>query len=237
MRALAIVHQRDTGPGIFAEAIRETGATLEEWVLPEGAAPPGDPLGYDAVLTLGGGMNVDEEARHPWLADERALLEELLERQVPLLGLCLGGQMVAEAAGARPRRAARPEIGWYELELTPEGGDDPLFCRLGSPIEVFEWHSYEFPLPPGAVPLARNELCLQAFRHGELAWGLQFHPEVTGTIVEGWIDDYQADPDAVCLDLDWEALRAESERKLAVFNELGKGLCRRWIELAALRAA
>jgi GMP synthase-like glutamine amidotransferase len=236
MRVLAIVHQSDTGPGVFAEAIREAGARLDEWPLPECAKPPADPLGYDAVLTLGGGMNVDQGDRHPWLADERALLKELIERRVPLLGLCLGGQMVAEAAGATPGRAAHPEIGWYELELTPQGRDDPLLCSLAPQFEVFEWHSYEFPLPPGAVPLARNELCLQAFRLGELAWGLQFHPEVTGRIVDGWIDEYQVDQDAVGLDLDWEALRAESERKIGAFNQLGRGLCRRWLELAAVRA-
>src|SRR5262249_50201575 len=155
------------------------------------------PLGYDAVLTLGGGMNVDEEDRHPWLADERALLEELIARGVPLLGLCLGGQLVAEAAGAEPCRAARPEIGRGEAELMPRGRDDPLLGCLERRFEAFDWHSYEFPLPPGAVPLVRNELCLQAFRLGELTWGLQFHPEVTGAILDDWIDDYRVDPDAV----------------------------------------
>jgi GMP synthase-like glutamine amidotransferase len=232
---LAIVHQNDTGPGVFAETIRERGGLLDEWALPGRAAPPADPLGYDAVLTLGGGMNVDQGDRHPWLAEERTLLRELIERRVPLLGLCLGGQLVAEAAGAAARRAAHPEIGWYELELTAQGRDDPLFGALAQRFEVFEWHSYEFPLPPGAVPLARNELCLQAFRLGEEAWGLQFHPEVTKAIVNGWIDDYRVDEDAVRLDLDWEALREESERKIAAFNRLGRNLCERWLELVAAR--
>src|SRR5262249_15012987 len=156
VRVLAIVHQRDSGPGVFGETIHEAGARLEEWAPAERAEPPADPLGYDAVLTLGGGMNVDEEDRHPWLADERALLEELIARGVPLLGLCLGGQLVAEAAGAEPCRAARPEIGWCELELMPRGRDDPLLGCLERRFEAFEWHSYEFPLPPGAVPLVRN---------------------------------------------------------------------------------
>lgn len=233
MRVLAIVHQRDGGPGIFAEAIRETGASLEEWFPSERTEPPADPFGYDAVLTLGGSMNVDEEQRHAWLAEEKSLLSGLIERRVPLLGLCLGGQLIAAAAGTEPHRAPEPEIGWFEVELLPEGEDDPLFGPLGPEFEAFEWHSYEFPLPPGAVPLARSERCLQAFRVGELAWGVQFHPELEISGIHGWIDDYHADPDAVRLNLDWEALRAESEAKIAAFNRLGRGLCRRWLGVAA----
>jgi GMP synthase-like glutamine amidotransferase len=232
VRVLAIVHQRDSGAGIFAEAIREGGAVLDEWLLSEQAEPPADPLGYDAVFTLGGAMNVDEEDRHPWIGAEKALLAELIESGVPLLGLCLGGQLIASAAGATPGRAERPEIGWFGLQLTPEGGDDPLFGPLGSEFEAFEWHSYEFPLPPGAVPLARTDLCLQGFRLGELTWAIQFHPELVAADIHAWIDDYHADPDAVRLGLDWEALRAESDEKIGAFNRLGRDLCARWLEVA-----
>lgn len=232
MRVLAIVHQSDAGPGVFADAIRDRGDSLDEWLLSEQPEPPADPLGYDAVFVLGGSAHVDQADRHPWLTDEKALLEELLEREVPLLGLCLGGQMTAAAAGATPRRAARPEIGWFAVELTPEGREDPLLGPLGPEFEAFQWHSYEFPLPPGAVPLARNDVCLQAFRLGELAWGLQFHPEVSASGIHAWIDDYRADEDAVRLGLDWDALRAESKEKIAAFNRLGRGLCTRWLDLA-----
>ena len=107
MRVLAIVHQRDAGPGVFAEAIREAGGQLDEWTLAERPQPPADPLGYDAVLVLGGAMNVDEGERHGWIAEEEALLRELLAREVPLLGLCLGGQLLAAAPA--PSRAARPD--------------------------------------------------------------------------------------------------------------------------------
>ncbi|HEY8501770.1 MAG TPA: gamma-glutamyl-gamma-aminobutyrate hydrolase family protein, partial [Solirubrobacterales bacterium] len=112
MRVLAIVHQQDAGPGVFAEAIESAGGQLDEWTLAERPQPPADPVGYDAVLVLGGAMNVDEGERHGWIAEEETLLRELLERGVPLLGLCLGGQLLAAAAGAKPRRASRPEIGW-----------------------------------------------------------------------------------------------------------------------------
>lgn len=107
MRVLAIVHETEAGPGVFADAIRERGGTLDEWLVPQ----PAEPLGYDAVLVLGGSMNADEGERFHWIGKERELVGRLLERRVPLMGLCLGGQMVAAAAGAVPRRAAEAQAG------------------------------------------------------------------------------------------------------------------------------
>lgn len=235
MRVLAIVHQHDAGPGVFAEAIEEAGGQLDEWTPPERPDPPADPLGYDAVLVLGGAMNVDEGDRHSWIATEEALLRELLEREVPLLGLCLGGQLLATAAGAQPRRASRPEIGWHQVEVTAEGADDPLLGPLAPSFEAFQWHSYEFSLPPGALPLARSEVCLQACRIGERAWALQFHPEVSAADAHHWIDDYRADADALRIGIEPAALGPETEEKIGAFNQLGRELCGRWLEVASRR--
>jgi GMP synthase (glutamine-hydrolysing) len=233
VRALAIVHQRDAGLGVFGPAVRSRDVQVDEWQLAEGALPPGDPAGYDAVLTLGGAMHADQQARHPWLADEKVLLAGLLERRVPLLGVCLGAQLLAEAAGAPPRRATEPEIGWCDVELTDAAADDPLLAALQPGFEAFEWHSYEFPLPPGATPLARSATCLQAYRIGEWAWGIQFHAEVTGTDIEAWIDDARSDEDAVRLGLDTEALRQRTRASIGAWNELGRGLVGRFIDVAA----
>jgi GMP synthase (glutamine-hydrolysing) len=233
MKVLAIVHQRDAGPGVFAEAVEEAGGELDEWTLAERPQPPADPFGYDAVLVLGGAMNVDEDDRHGWIAEEEALLRDLLAHEVPLLGLCLGGQLLAGAAGAEPRRASRPEIGWHRVEVTPEGEDDPLLGPLAPSFEALQWHSYEFPLPDSAIPLARSEVCLQGCRIGERAWALQFHPEVSRADALHWIDDYEADPDAVRIGLDPAVLGPETEAKIGAFNDLGRGLCRRWLEVAA----
>jgi GMP synthase (glutamine-hydrolysing) len=235
MRVLAIVHEDHAGPGVFGEMTRERGDVLEEWMVPTTAEPPGDTLDYDAVLVLGGAMNVDEGEDHPWLDAERALVGELIERSVPLLGLCLGSQMVAQAAGAVPRRAARPEIGWHPVELTEAGREDPLLGPLAPGFEAFQWHSYEFPLPPGAVALARSEVCLQAARIGEAAWAIQFHPEVTEADALHWTADFESDPDAVRIGIDPTALGLEIEAKIGAFNELGRGICNRWLDLAAAR--
>lgn len=232
MRVLAIVHQRDAGPGVFAEAIADAGWQLDEWMPTERAEPPADPLGYDAVLVLGGAMNVDEGERHGWIAAEEALLRELLAHEVPLLGLCLGGQLLAAAAGVQPRRASHPEIGWHQVEVTAEGADDPLLGPLAPSFEAFQWHSYEFPLPPGAVPLAHSEVCLQGCRIGQRAWALQFHPEVSAADARHWIEDYRADPDAVRIGVDPAALGPETEQKISAFNQLGRELCSRWLRTA-----
>ena len=234
MRVLAIVHQPDAGPGVFSDALRAAGAELEEWSPPNGPAPR-DPLAYAAVITLGGAMHVDQEREHPWLVTEKELLGRLLERGVPQLGVCLGAQLLSEVAGGGAARAAEPEIGWYEVRITPQAGDDPVLGPLAPGFPALEWHSYEFSLPPAATPLARSQGCLQAFRLGA-AWGIQFHAETTGADLRHWIDDYRSDPDAVAAGLDPDSFRGRSDELLPTWNELGRDLCGRFLEAARASA-
>ncbi len=232
MRVLAIVHQRDAGPGVFAEQIREQGHELDQWHISETTDPPTDPLEFDAVMTFGGAMNVDEEDQHPWLAGEKQLLAELLHRGKPLLGVCLGTQLLAEAAGSKPRRASEPEIGWLPVRVTDAGATDPVIGPLAPYFTAFQWHSYEAPLPPGAVALALSPVCLQAYRIGECAWGIQFHAEVSSADLEHWIDDYATDPDAVRIGVDQAALRKDSRVAIGDWNRIGRELCGRFLEAA-----
>ena len=235
MRVLAIVHQRDAGPGVFADAVRARGGTLDTWLRAETDAAPGEPSAYDAVMVFGGAMHADHEDRHPWLRDVKGLLRDLLEQGVPTLGVCLGGQLLAEAAGAPARRAREPEIGWHEVEVTAEGAADALLAPLAPAFTAFQWHSYEFPLPPGATALARSAVCLQAFRLGA-AVGIQFHAEVSAADAEAWIDDYRSDEDAARIGVDPGALRRETHAAIAGWNETGRGLCGRFLD-AVLRGA
>jgi GMP synthase (glutamine-hydrolysing) len=228
MRALAIVHQPDAGPGVFAEAFAERKVKLDQWLIADGD-PPADPHRYDAVMTFGGAMDAHQEEQHPWLRDEKALLAELLERGTPLIGVCLGAQLVAEAAGATPQQSSEPEIGWRGVELTDEGVKDPLLAPLAPHFTAFQWHSFEAPLPPGAVSLATSPVCLQAFRIGDAAYGIQFHAEVTADDIERWIDDYRSDPAAVTK-VDPEELRQQSRAAIGYWNQTGRELCERFID-------
>jgi GMP synthase-like glutamine amidotransferase len=232
VRALAIVHQPDAGPGVFADAAAAAGVELEEWAMTEaGQLPPRAIAEYDAVMTFGGAMNVDDEDRHPWLRFEKDFLAAMLEDGMPLLGVCLGSQLLAEAADGAAARGPEPEIGWAEVELTPEGEADPLFGPLAPGFDAFQWHSYAVSLPDGAVLLAENAAAPQAYRVGERAWGIQFHAEVSAEDAAKWIRDYETDPDAVRIGLDPEALAAETASKIAAWNALGRELCARFLGL------
>jgi GMP synthase (glutamine-hydrolysing) len=231
MRALAIVHQSDAGPGVFAEEMRERGVELEEWTLSErGSAPPREIAEYGAVLTFGGAMHADQEDRHPWLRFEKDFLAAMLDDGMPLLAVCLGTQVLADAAGGKARRASEPEIGWLEVEVTEEGASDPVIGPLAPSFTAFQWHSYEAVPPETAAILARSNVCPQAYRIGERAWGIQFHAEVTAHDVRRWIEDYRSDEDAVRIGVDPEALRAETEPRIAEWNRLGRDLCGRFLD-------
>jgi GMP synthase-like glutamine amidotransferase len=230
MRTLAIVHQRDAGPGVFAEATRERGVGLDTWLIAEDADPPGEPAGYDAVIAFGGAMHVDQEDSHPWLAVEKRLLGELHERGMPLLGVCLGAQLLSAAVGGSPARATEPEIGWPEVEVTEEGAADPVLGPLAPRFEAFEWHSYEAGPPDGATVLALSPVCVQAYRLGRSAWGIQFHAEVTAADAAHWIRHYDTDEDAVRIGLDPEAFAAETRDRIDAWNQLGRDLCTRFLE-------
>ena len=231
MRALAIVHQTDAGPGVFADEMSERGVELDEWLLSErGTGPPAEIAEYDAVLTFGGAMHADQEDRHPWLRFEKDFLAAMIDDRMPVLAVCLGCQVLAEAAGGSARRASEPEIGWHDVEITDEGRADPVIGPLAPRFDGFQWHSYEALPPEGAAILARSPVCAQAYRLGEVAWGIQFHAEVTAGDAGKWIDDYRSDEDAVRIGLDPDGLSAETEEKIAGWNRLGRELCGRFLD-------
>ena len=228
MNVLAVIHGDKVRAGVFAEAVAAAGHQLEEWSL-AWDTPLRRPIDdYGAVLVFGGAMHADQDDRHPWLRQENLFLQRLLDRHVPVLGVCLGAQLLAKAASAPVGLSSKPEVGWFEIELTDEGRDDPVLGSLPPRFEAFQWHFYTHGLPAGAVELARSRVCTQAFRLGESAWGVQFHPEVTAEQVEGWIAE-----DADELPVSAEAFAAETVRRIADWNELGRTLCAGFLEVAA----
>jgi GMP synthase-like glutamine amidotransferase len=231
VRILSIVHEHSAGSGVFGEVLRERGEEVLEWIAPLGLPPPAPEV--DAVLVFGGAMNCDQESRHDWLRAEKAHLRKLLATGTPALGVCLGAQLLAEAAGGRVARMGAPEIGWSCVRLEPAASRDPVLGGLPARFEGFQWHSYELSPPRGAAVLARSAACVEAFRAARAPWwGIQFHAEVTGASIEGWIDDHRSDPDAVAASIDWHALRAASRREIERWNLLGAQLCVRFLDRA-----
>ncbi len=232
VRVLSIVHEDTAGSGVFGTVLQERGDEVLEWVPPLGSAPPAyEP---DGVLVLGGAMNCEQESELPWLAGEKAHLRRLLAAGTPALGVCLGAQLLAEAAGGSVTRMSSPEIGWRDVKLDPVAGGDPVLGSLPQRFEAFQWHSYAFAPPRGAQVLARSPACVEAFRVAAAPWwGIQFHAEVTGESIGDWIDDYRSDPDAVAAGIDWPALHALSQQRIARWNSFGAQLCTRFLEHAA----
>lgn len=226
MDVLAVVHQDGAGPGVFADAVRTRGDSLQQWRSDRGEAPPSE---FDAVMVFGGAMNVADPL--PWLAAEKAFLREVVASEAPVLGVCLGAQLLAEAAGGSVRRADRPEIGWFEVEV--DGDDDPLMAGLPERFTAFGWHSYDAIPPPAGVALASSSSSLQAYRlDGAPAWGIQFHAEVSPADMRHWIGNFHTDEDAVAMGIDPAALLAESAPRLDEWNELGRTLCARFLDAA-----
>lgn len=145
---------------------------------------------YSGLILLGGGMSVNDEAQFHWLKEENLLLQKYLEMDnFPILGLCLGGQMIAKALGKKVSQNEHKEIGMWRIHLTQEGHQDPIFKKMQDELKVFQWHSETFDIPESAVLLASSEGCAnQAFRYKNCVYALQYHPEVTLEVALSWAD-------------------------------------------------
>ncbi len=177
-------------------------------------------------MVFGGAMHPDQDREHPWLADEAAFVRGALEREVPLLGVCLGAQLIARAAGANVGPARQAEVGWTSVGLNEAGRNDPVVGVLPDRFDGFQWHYYTFELPAGAELLAENDAARQAYRLGECAWGIQFHAEVTRPMLEQWFAEGPAElPDPV-------KVRADTEALLDGWNAHGRRLCGAFLDLA-----
>jgi GMP synthase (glutamine-hydrolysing) len=217
---LAVVHGPDVGPELFGEVLAEDGHELREWDIRTQGAPPGD---VDAVIVFGGPQNVGEELQHPWLHEEYDALRRWVERGTPLLGICLGAETLAHALGARVGPLEHELAGFYETELTAAGGNDPVLGVLPERFEAFNANGYTFAVPDDATELARGPVP-QAFRAGERAWAVQFHPEIRREHVLRWFDEGSPRPR--------EEIAAELDEKLPAWQELGRRLARAFLATA-----
>jgi GMP synthase-like glutamine amidotransferase len=173
-------------PGLVAEELDRPGVRYSIIHPYRGEELP-EPSSVSAIIVMGGAMGANDDGRHPFLTPLKALLGELVVKQIPYLGICLGGQLLAAALGAKVTSGAHGEKGTLSVSLTDAGIGDRLFRGIRKEFVSFQWHNDSFAVPAGAVRLAFSEACPnQAFRMGPCAWGVQFHPEVDEAIVRDW---------------------------------------------------
>jgi GMP synthase (glutamine-hydrolysing) len=227
VHVLAVIHGATVRSGIFGEVSAERDHQLEEWSLAWGSPPPRPIDDYGAVFVFGGSMHADQDEHHPWLREENLFLQRLLDLRLPVLGVCLGAQLIAKATHTWVGPASEPEIGWHPVELLDAARDDPLLGSLPERFDAFQWHFYTYGLPGGAVELATSPVCTQAFRLGDAAWGIQFHAEVTESQILGWIEEAPEELPGPA-----DELVAETRLRIDEWNDLGRRLCAGFLEVA-----
>ncbi len=189
MKYMVIQHIESEGPGSLGSYLLARGHTLETIHLYNGDTLPPDATGYRAVISLGGPMNVYEEEKYPFLKAETDFLRNMVNAGTPVLGICLGAQMIAKAQGAEVCKSPKKEVGWCTIRLTDSGLKDALFQGLPSALEVLQWHEDMFHIPDNGLLLAQSADCPhQAFRYKN-AYGLQFHVEITKEMLSDWFSD------------------------------------------------
>lgn len=185
-RVLALQHVWDDPPGYLAEILRVHEIVCETIEVEKTPLP--DPTPYQAIVLMGGPQHLYADEQPAWFEQEKALLRQAVAEDIPTLGICLGGQLLASALGAEVRRHHLAEVGFFHIPLTEAGRQDPLFSGLPGQQLAFHWHEDVFELPEGAILLASNESAPhQAFRYGSRAYGLQFHIELNTDLINIWL--------------------------------------------------
>lgn len=225
MRVIAFRHVPFEGAGHIARVLAARGIELEFADLYRPGAPLPDISQAAGLISLGGPVSVNDGLS--WLAEEQRLMERVVAQDKPVLGVCLGSQLIAKTLGARVYRNPVKEIGWFDIGFTAAALDDPLLAGLSGSETVFQWHGETFDLPPGAVLLAGSEACRhQAYRVGAAVYGLQFHLEVTPAMIADWCTQ-----DANCGDVRELSALPDPLHNQARLTELANLVFGRWCDL------
>lgn len=192
LKALVIEQVPHEGLGTISRVLGKKNISTEVIKVHAGDKVPDTLSGTDLLIVLGGPMGVYDEDKYPFIASELRLIKEALTKGLPTLGICLGAQLMARAAGARVYKGSvegrTKEIGWYDIEFTEAAKEDKVFSGLGSVMRVFQWHGDTFDVPDGATLLAgSSEFPHQLLRLGESAYALQFHLEVDEEMIYEWL--------------------------------------------------
>jgi GMP synthase (glutamine-hydrolysing) len=220
---LVLRHTQAEGLGLLANALRELGVHHRYLDLPRGEPAPRDLRGVGGLIVLGGPMGAYETDKHGFLAIETALIERMLTAGRPILGICLGAQLIAQVLGARVYPGERREVGWAPVTLTDAARDDPLLASIDPSPTVFHMHGDTYELPPDAQNLARSPLYeQQAFRWSDLVYGFQFHLEFTDTIVGRLVTEPESREYITQAGVDPQKLLAETPARVRALNEVAQ---------------
>ena len=228
MRVLSVDHGPLVRSEVFGDVITSAGHELVEWEIGATPEPAGD---FDAVLVLGGHQNVGEEDEHPWLNDEYELLRSWVADEMPLFAICLGAQTLSHAFGGHVAKLPEQQAGFVDVWLTDEGTRDPVIGVLPRRFEALVGNGYGFEVPDAGVELASSEIQPQAYRVGERAWAVQFHPETRKRNVMEWFAEDELDGR---LPRPLAELERELEAKIDVWHRLGRELCLAFLAEASL---
>ena len=228
MRFLVFQHINIEHPGIFRDFMTADGIAWDAVELDEGETIPGFD-GYDALVVMGGPMDVWQEDAHPWLKTEKAAIRTAVrDRGMPCLGVCLGHQLLAEALGGTVGAMDTPEVGILDVELTEAGQADPLFKDMPTVSQALQWHGAAVTrLPEGATSLAQSPLCaVQAMRAGPAVYGIQYHVELTPDTVTEWgcVPAYEQSLETVKGPGALAQMKAEADAHMPAFNADAKRL-------------
>jgi GMP synthase (glutamine-hydrolysing) len=234
MSVLVLQHIACEPPGAFEDVMVERGLALQRVELDEGEPLPASLDGIDAVVAMGGPMSVNDEAEHPWLADEKRFIREAVAAGLPFWGSCLGVQLLASSLGARVYAGAAPEVGILPVFPTEATAEDPVLGPLGWPRPTLQWHGDTFDLPVGATLLATSPAYRnQAFRVGRVAYGVQFHIEVTDEMADEWgrVPAYELAARSVLGDGGLERLLGDFRTAMPEMLVDARTLFGRWLDL------
>jgi len=193
---------------------------------------------YDGLIILGGPMCLDQVESHPHLQTEIEAVRQAMQLHMPVLGICLGAQLIAAAVGARVYKNPVKEIGWYDVTPTEAGQSDPLFSKFAGTERIFQWHGDTFDIPHGAVNLATSPDCInQAFRWGDRTYGLQFHLEVDAALIHRWLKTpvHMRELEQLGGKIDPEQILAETPVHIGRTMNLGERLFGEYIRLFSSR--
>jgi len=222
-KALILQNAKGEDHGYFADILDDRGWAQRLIKLYSGDSIPINWPEYDLIMFMGGPMNVYEEESFPYLADENELIKEALKRRIPLLGFCLGVQLLAKASGAKVIKGHKKEIGWFKVQLTEAGIRDTILCSFPKSFQVFQWHGDTFELPKNTVRLSSSpDYINQAIRIDNFSYGFQFHFEITDEMITEWLEEGKAEVDSLGDPSLPEKIMIETKNNFSAMRTLGE---------------